>query len=152
MDNLSIVKRKFRHDGVRKLLGIELDTLTETTITMHMQLRDDMNNLFSAPHGGIIYTFADAAFSVLGNNQNNISVAVQCSINYHASPAPGSMLYLEGRLVSGSRKIAHYLFSVYTLAHEHRTDIATMSGTLYRTGKHIEAPEGAPAQDKKPHN
>ena len=78
MSNLEIVKKKFGHDGVAKLLGIELDVLTDTTVLMHMKLRDDMNNFFGLPHGGVMYTLADAAFSILGNNQNNISVAVQC--------------------------------------------------------------------------
>lgn len=140
MPNLEIVKNKFRHDRVARMLGIELDSLTETTVAMHMKLREDMNNFFGMPHGGILYTLADAAFSVLGNNQNNISVAVQCSINYHASPAPGTVLFVEGKLVSGSRKIANYLFTVYTLENRQKTDIATMSGTLYRTGKHLEQP------------
>ena len=140
MNHLEIVKQKYRHDGVARLLGIELDELTDTTVAMHMRLRPDMNNLFGMTHGGIIYTLADAAFSVLGNNQNNISVAVQCSINYHASPKQASLLYVEGRLVAGSRKIANYLFTVYTQEKTERIDIATMSGTLYRTGRHIEQP------------
>lgn len=148
MPNLEIIRKKFRNDGVAKLLGIELDELTETTVALHMKLRDDMNNFFDRPHGGIIYTLADAAFSVLGNNQNNISVAVQCSINYHASPEPGQMLYVAGRLVSGSRKIANYLFTVYTVENNQKTNVATMSGTLYRTGKHIEPPHAGGGQQK----
>ena len=59
------------------------------------------------------------------------------------------MLYVEGRLVSGSRKIANYLFTVYTAEQGRKTDIATMSGTLYRTGKHLEQPDSGSGHEDK---
>ena len=73
-EHLDIARQRFAHDNYAGTLGIVLDDLTHDTIRMHMQLRDDMLNWFSRVHGGAIYALADAAFSVLANNSNNLAV------------------------------------------------------------------------------
>lgn len=141
-EHLEIVKRQFEADEYARLLGIVLDELTDDTIRMHMQLRDDMLNMFKMPHGGAIYALADAAFSVLGNNRNNLSVALDCSITYHASPGPGSLLVVEGENLSMNRRTAAYLFNVYVDEGGTRTLVATMKSVSYRTGKPIDPDTG----------
>ena len=91
-EHLDIVKKQFEKDSYAKSLGIVLDTLTDDTIQMHMQLREDMLNMYNRPHGAIMYSLADTAFSVLGNNKNNISTGL---FDYHASP--DKELYLSLR-------------------------------------------------------
>ncbi len=137
-EHLEIVKKQFESDNYAKSLGIVLDELTDNTITMHMQLRENMLNWFNRPHGGVIYALADAAFSVLGNNTNNMSVAIDCSITYHASPDPGTMLIVEGETLSATRRTAAFLFNVYMEKERTRTLVATMKGVGYRTGRPID--------------
>lgn len=137
-EKIEIVKKRFENDNFAKFLGIFLDELTENTIRMHMQLRDDMFNWFGRPHGGVIYSLADAAFSVLGNNSNNLAVALDCSITYHASPDPGTTLIVEGENLSSSRRTGSYLFKVYMEKKGARTLVATMKSVSYRTGKKID--------------
>ena len=135
MNKLDVIIEKFKDDNYAKKFGIILDELTETSIKMHMQLKSDMNNFNGRPHGGAIYGLADVAFSLIGNNQNNISVALDCTINYHASPDPEDMLYVEGKLIKQTRKIGTYIFELYTEQNGTQKIIATMLSTLYRTGK-----------------
>ncbi len=137
-EHLEIVKKQFESDNYAKSLGIVLDELTDNTITMHMQLRENMLNWLNRPHGGAIYALADAAFSVLGNNTNNMSVAIDCSITYHASPDPGTILIVEGETLSATRRTAAFLFNVYMEKEGTRTLVATMKGVGYRTGKPID--------------
>ncbi len=137
MKNIKIVKDKFKEDNFADKLGIVLDELSEDSIRMHMRLDPSLNNFYNRPHGGAIYGLADAAFSVIGNNSNNISVAVECSISYHCSPENGDILYVEGKAISVSKRIGTYLFTLYTLKDEKKTIVATMKSTLYRTGKPI---------------
>lgn len=137
-NHLETVKRQFENDRYAKSQGIILDTVTEDTVTMHMRLRDDMLNMYNCPHGAVIYSLADAAFSVLANNDNNISVALDCSITYHAGPEPGSMLVVEGQTLAHGRKTASYLFRVYTEKNGKRTPVATMKSVAYRTGKPVD--------------
>jgi len=137
-EHLEIVKKRFERDNYAKFLGIVLDELTDDTIQMHMQLRENMLNWFNRPHGGAIYALADAAFSVLGNNTNNLSVALDCSITYHASPDSGTILIVEGETLSATRRTVAILFNVYMEKEGTRTLVATMKGVGYRTGKPID--------------
>ena len=137
-EHLEIVKKQFEKDNYARSLGIILDKLTDDTIQMHMQLREDMLNMYDRPHGGIIYSLADVAFSVLGNNKNNLSLGLDCSITYHASPDPGTVLVVEGEILSHSRRTAAFLFKVYMENGGMRTLVATMKSVSYRTGKPID--------------
>lgn len=137
MDKLEVIKNKFKNDNFAMNLGVKLDDLTENYVKMHMILKSDMNNFYGRPHGGAIYSLADAAFSVIGNNQNIISVALDCTITYHASPNPGEILYVEGKLLKSTRKISTFIFTLYTLNGGDQNLIATMLSTLYRTGRAI---------------
>ena len=137
-EHLEIVKRQFDRDSYAQYLGIVLDKLTDDAIQMHMELREDMLNLFKRPHGGAIYSLADAAFSVLGNNTNNLSVALDCSITYHASPDSGTILIVEGETLSATKRTVAILFNIYMEKEGTRTLVATMKGVGYRTGKPID--------------
>ena len=138
-EHLEIVKKLFQSDKYANFLGIVLDELTDDTVQMHMQVREDMLNWFDRPHGGAIYALADAAFSVLGNNTNNLSVALDCSITYHASPDSGTILIVEGETLSSTKRTVACLFNVYMEKEGTRTLVATMKGVGYRTGKPTDA-------------
>jgi len=135
MDSLELIKNKFKNDNYAKKFDIVLDDLKEDFVKMHMKLTPEMNNFHGRPHGGAIYSLADAAFSIIGNNQNNISVALDCNIYYHASPNPGEILYVKGERLKQSRKIGTYLFTIYVEVNGKQEKIATMTSNLYRTGK-----------------
>ncbi|MBN2125474.1 MAG: hotdog fold thioesterase [Deltaproteobacteria bacterium] len=136
-EHLELVRKRFEQDRYARLHGIVLDLLTEDTIRMHMQLREDMLNWLDRPHGGAIYVLADAAFSVLGNNSNNLAYALDCSITYHAGPDPGALLVVEGEALAATARTASFLFKVYMEKEGSRTLIATMKSVSYRTGKPI---------------
>jgi acyl-CoA thioesterase len=137
MDKLELIKDRFKTDNFAMNLGVVLDQLTENYVKMHMSLKSDMNNFYGRPHGGAIYSLADAAFSVIGNNQNVVSVALDCTITYHSSPNPGEILYVEGKLLKSTRKISTFIFTLYTPNGKDQNLIATMLSTLYRTGRPI---------------
>ena len=137
MNNLDIVKAQFKKDNFANKFRIVLDDLKENSIKMHMILDSSTLNLFGRPHGGAIYALADSAFSVIANNNNNLSVAIECSISYHNSPDPGKNLIVEGKEISGSNKIGTFLFELYTEDAGKHKAIATMKCTVYRTGKPI---------------
>ncbi len=135
MDKLEIILNKFKNDNYANKLGVIVDDLTEDTVKMHMRLTPDMNNFNGSPHGAAIYGLADAAFSVIGNNQNNLSVALNSTIHYHSSPEPGQLLYVKGTLIKQTRKIGTYNFEIYTEEGGKRIKVATMMSALYKTGK-----------------
>ena len=138
MNNLEIIQKKFENDKFANNFNIVLDDLTEESIKMHMELKEEYNNFYGRPHGGAIYALADAAFSIIGNNSNNISVALDCTIHYHFSPNAGEILYVEGKLISQTRKIGTYNFNLYILENGNKKKEATMISALYRTGRPID--------------
>ena len=137
-EHLELVRKRFGQDNYAKALGIVLDVLTDDTIQMHMQLREDMLNWFNRPHGGAIYSLADAAFSVLGNNNNNLAVALDCSITFNASPDPGTVLMIDGEILSTTTRTAAFLFKIHMEKEGTRTLVATMKSVSYQTGKPID--------------
>lgn len=134
---LKILKNRFKNDTFAQSLGIVLDQVTEGTVEMHMQLQSGMNNWFGQLHGGAIYTLADAAFSILANNRENIAVALECSITYHASPEPDTILIVKGEILSRGQRTAAYLFKIFMKKEGALTLIATMKSVSYRTNKPI---------------
>jgi acyl-CoA thioesterase len=137
-ERLEIVRKRFEKDRYAQSLGIVLDELTDDTIRMHMRLREDMLNWFNRPHGGAIYSLADAAFSLLGNNNNNLAVALDCSITFHESPDSGTILFVAGETLSTTWRTSAYLFKIYMEKEGARTLVATMKSVSYRTGKPID--------------
>ncbi|TFG05727.1 MAG: PaaI family thioesterase [Promethearchaeota archaeon] len=137
MDKLDIIREKFRDDKFAQNLGIVIDELADDFVKMHMLLTPKINNFYDRPHGAAIYGLADAAFSVIGNNQNVISVALDCSITYHSSPNTGQVLHVEGSLIKQTRRIGTYIFKLYTENDGKKEMVATMLSTLYRTDKPI---------------
>ncbi|TFG00503.1 MAG: PaaI family thioesterase [Promethearchaeota archaeon] len=136
MDSLTIIKKKFMEDNFANHLGIILDEISDDHVKMHMKLKPFMNNFHGMPHGAAIYGLADAAFSVIGNNNNNKCVALNCDINYHASPEPGKILYVKGEKIKQTKRIGTYIFSLYIINDKKKKrKIATMISTLYCTGK-----------------
>ncbi|MHA1845248.1 MAG: PaaI family thioesterase [Promethearchaeota archaeon] len=134
---LEIIKEKFKNDAFARNFGIVLDSLTEDSVKMHMKINESVLNFYNRPHGGAIYTLADVAFSLIGNNQNNVSVALSCTIIYHSSPNLGEILHVEGKRINQTNKIGTYYFKLFTEENGNIKNIATMMGTLYRTGKSI---------------
>ena len=116
-EHREIIERLFGNDEYARSLGIVLDELTDTKIRMHMRLDASMLNFFGMPHGAAIYSLADAAFSVLGNNSNNVSVAENISMN---------------------KRTGSYIFAVYTEKGGDRTRVATMKSVSFRTGRPID--------------
>ena len=135
MDSLDLIKEKFKSDNFANNFGIVLEELTEDSVKMYMKLTPEMNNFNGRAHGGAIYGLADAAFSIIGNNKNNLSVALDCNIYYHASPEPGLILRVKGQRIKQTRKIGTYMFTIYTEENGEENKIATMMSNLYRTGK-----------------
>ena len=135
---IELVQSRFLQDKYAKMFGIVLDELTGNSIRMHMQLTNDMLNWFNLPHGAAIYSLADAAFSVLANSKNNIAVALDCSITYHASPGHEAYLTVDGEFIANTEKTSLLLFKVYSETADARTLVATMKGIAYKTGRPID--------------
>lgn len=123
------VREKIQGDPFARSLGIELLELRPGYSKARMTVRDDMLNFHGIPHGGAIFSLADAAFAAASNSYGTQAVALGMNVHYLAAAEVGTTLYAEAREEKLGRRTALYHIRV--------TDpdgrlIASCQGLVYR--------------------
>jgi len=114
-------------------LGMELKELESGFSAVELSYDPaTMNNLFARAHGGAIFALIDEAFETVCQSGGEVTVALNVSVNFVASPKSGARLRAEAREVSGSRRTAGYQIQVCDGEGEL---IAVCQALAYRTGK-----------------
>ncbi len=121
-----------QHDAFSQWLGIEVLEVREGYSKIRMTLRDDMLNGFGIIHGGIAFSLADSAFAFACNNRNNLSVALDTSINFTKSTLPGQVLTAEATEEHNGRSTG--LYQVRITRNDDEV-VALFKGVCFRTGK-----------------
>lgn len=127
--NLDKVRQRISQDPFAHFLGIELLELREGYSRLTMTVGEHMLNFHGIPHGGAIFSLADAAFAAAGNSYGQTAVALNVSISYLAAVPVGVRLYAEATEENLGRRTALYRLSVST---EDGTLVALCHGTVYR--------------------
>ncbi|RPD50870.1 hydroxyphenylacetyl-CoA thioesterase PaaI [Paracnuella aquatica] len=127
-----IVSHMMQHDAFSQWLGIEVLEVREGYSKIRMTLRDDMLNGFGIIHGGIAFSLADSAFAFACNNRNNLSVALDTSINFTKSTMPGQVLTAEATEEHNGRSTG--LYQVRITRNDDEV-VALFKGVCFRTGK-----------------
>ncbi|MBL7751471.1 MAG: hydroxyphenylacetyl-CoA thioesterase PaaI [Chitinophagaceae bacterium] len=120
------------HDRFSQWLGIEVLDIREGFSRIQMTVREEMINGFGIVHGGIAFSLADSAFAFACNNRNNLSVALDTSINFIKPVHVGDHLIAEAKELHNGKSTGLYHISIYN-QHDHL--VAQFKGTCYRTGK-----------------
>jgi acyl-CoA thioesterase len=127
-----VVDHMMQHDLFSQWLGIEVIAVQEGYSKIKMNVRPEMINGFGIVHGGIAFSLADSAFAFACNNRNNLSVALETSINFIKPVHPGDELIAEAKELHNGRSTGLYHISIYN---QHNHLVAQFKGTCYRTGK-----------------
>jgi acyl-CoA thioesterase len=96
-------------------------------------VREHMLNFHGIPHGGAIFSLADAAFAAASNSYGQTAVALSVSIHYLAAVPVGTRLYAEATEESLGNRTALYRLAVST---EEGTLVALAHGMVYRKQEH----------------
>jgi acyl-CoA thioesterase len=91
-----------------------------------------MDNLFGRAHGGAVFALIDEAFEVVCQSEGVVTVGLNVSVTYIASPRPGARLRAEAREISRTSQTVNY--GIVVRDQEGRT-IATCQALGFRTGK-----------------
>jgi len=129
---MTTLDKLFQHisqDPFARFLGIELLELREGYSRVSMTVEEHMLNFHGIPHGGVIFSLADAAFAAASNSHGQTAVALNVSINFLAAVPVGTRLYAEATEESLGRRTALYRLAVTT---EDGTLVALAHGTVYR--------------------
>jgi acyl-CoA thioesterase len=127
-----VVDHMMKHDLFSQWLGIEVLEVREGYSRIRMTLRPEMINGFGVTHGGVPFSLADSAFAFACNNRNNLSMALDTSINFTRSTQPGDVLTAEAKEVHNGRSTGLYLITILNQKDE---QVAFFKGTCFRTGK-----------------
>jgi acyl-CoA thioesterase len=127
-----VVSQMMRSDLFSQWLGIEVLEVKEGYCRIRMTLRPEMINGFGVVHGGVAFSLADSAFAFACNNRNNLSTAVDTSINFTRPTMPGEILTAEAKEFHNGRSTGVYLI---TVTNQRDEQVAFFKGTCYRTGK-----------------
>ena len=129
-----VVDHMMLHDKFSNWLGIQVLDIKEGYSKIKMTVRDEMVNGFGIAHGGIAFSLADSAFAFACNNRNNLSVALDTSINFTKAVNVGDILTAEAKEIHNGRSTGLYLISIFNQNNE---QVAHFKGNCFRTNKKL---------------
>ncbi|NLE45193.1 MAG: hydroxyphenylacetyl-CoA thioesterase PaaI [Chloroflexi bacterium] len=125
---LAQIQERVSRDPFANSLGIELLELREGYSRAALTVGENMLNFHGLPHGGAIFSLADAAFGAACNAHGQVSVALNVTIHFLAAMPAGTRLYAEATEESRTRRIGLYRMAVTT---EDGALVALCHGTAY---------------------
>ena len=131
---VAVVDHMMEKDLFSQWLGIQIIEIKEGYSKIKMELRKEMINGLKVVHGGITFSLADSAFAFACNNRNNLSLALDTSINFTKATHPGDVLIAEAKEMHNGRSTGLYLV---TVTNQNREQVAIFKGTCFRTGKNL---------------
>lgn len=130
----SVAEKVFEKDLFSQWLGIEIIEIKEGFSKIAMNVRAEMINGLGIVHGGIAFSLADSAFAFACNNRNNLSVALDTSINFLKPVHVGDRLEAIATEIHNGRSTGLYQISI---SNQDQVVVAIFKGTCFRTGKKI---------------
>ena len=122
------LRERIENDPYCATLGIDLVALEPGRARTELTVTDDLLNFHGTPHGGAIYSLADAAFAAASNSHGQPAVALETNVSYLAAVETGTTLAATATETHASRKTAEY--EVVVTADGDR--VATFRGRVYK--------------------
>jgi acyl-CoA thioesterase len=122
------------NDAFSQWLGIAVIEIKDGYSKIQMTIRKEMVNGFGIIHGGIAFALADSAFAFACNNRNQLSVALDCSINFIKPVQINDLLIAEALEIHNGKQTGVYQIGIYN---QNETLVAQFKGTCFRTTKKL---------------
>ena len=129
-----VVNHMMENDFFSQWLGIEVIEIKEGYSKIKMTVRKEMVNGFGIVHGGIPFSLADSAFAFACNNRNNLSVALDTSINFIKPVKVGDELSAEAIEIHNGSSTGLYHIRI---TNQHTHTVAFFKGLCFRTSKSL---------------
>lgn len=127
-----VVNHMIQHDKFSNWLGIEVLEIKEGYSKIKMTIREEMVNGFGIIHGGVTFSLADSAFAFACNNRNQLSVALDTSINFIKPVHVGDELTAEATEVHNGKSTGLYHIEIFN---QKNHMVAQFKGLCFRTDK-----------------
>jgi len=129
-----VIDHMMEHDLFSQWLGIEILEIKEGYSKTKMTIRQEMMNGLGIVHGGIAFSLADSTFAFACNNRNNLSVALDTSINFLKAVHVNDVLIAEAIEIHNGRSTGLYQV---TIINQNNDTVALFKGTCFRTNKKL---------------
>lgn len=129
-----VVSQMLKDDLFSQWLGIELLKVEPGYAKTQMTVRKEMMNGLGVVHGGVAFSLADSTFAFACNNRNQLSLALDTSINFLKPVFPGDQLIAEAKEIHNGRSTGLYQVNIHN---QNGHQVALFKGTCFRTQKEI---------------
>jgi acyl-CoA thioesterase len=129
-----VVDHLMKNDLFSQWFGIEVLEVSDGYSKIKMTVRKEMINGFGIVHGGVAFSLADSAFAFACNNRNNLSVALDTSINFIKPVHVDDVLTAEAKELHNGKSTGIYHVSIFN---QNNHLVALFKGTCFRTGKNL---------------
>jgi len=123
------IRERIASDPYCATLGIDLLALESGRATTELTVTDDLVNFHGTPHGGAVYSLADAAFAAASNSRGETALALETNISYLEAVDVGETLTAIAEEIHLTDSTAEY--EVVVLAHN-EDRVSTFRGRVYR--------------------
>jgi acyl-CoA thioesterase len=124
-----VVEKMMQEDRFSQWMGIEVIEVREGYSRIRMTIRPEMVNGFGIVHGGVTFAFAFAC-----NNRNDLSVALDTSINFTKQVLVGDQLTAEATELHNGKSTGLYQIAIQN---QQQQLVAQFKGLCYRTHKKL---------------
>jgi acyl-CoA thioesterase len=93
-------------------LGIELVAVEPGSATMQLEITEELLNFHGTPHGGAVYSLADAAFAAASNSEGETALALETNISYLDAVETGNTLVADAERDHESGRTGSYRVEV----------------------------------------
>ena len=126
MDDL---RKKILKDPYLNFLGIELIELSNGQASCSLSLSKNMLNFMGVPHGGLLFSLADAALSAASNSDHYPSYAIEVNGSFLTKVSIGDTLIAKADRIHQTHKTAVYKMEIF---HQEKI-VSVFRGTVYRS-------------------
>lgn len=122
-------RERVESDAFCETLGIDLVELESGHARTELTVTDNLLNFHGTPHGGAIYSLADAAFAAASNSHGETALALETNMSYLEAVDTGETLTATAEETHLADHTAEYEVEV---TDESDSRIATFRGRVYR--------------------
>ncbi|WIV66984.1 hydroxyphenylacetyl-CoA thioesterase PaaI [Natrialbaceae archaeon AArc-T1-2] len=131
MTDIDAIRAEIESDAFCDTLGIELVEFEPGRARTRLEITEDLLNFHGTPHGGAVYSLADAAFAAASNSHGDTAVALETNISYLDAVDVGDVLTATAEETHVAGRTAEY---EVVITDENDGRISTFRGRVYVLG------------------
>ncbi len=127
----ALQQRLLADDPYAQSLGIRWVDGDDGSCQVEMTIEDNHLNFAGVTHGGVVFSLADCAFSLVSNGPGRLAVAIDTHLVLPAGSTAGAVLRATARQVYLGNRIATYRVEVTSTGEP----VGLFTGTVHRTSR-----------------